>query len=179
MKKYVTALFLLLLSKTSLAQYAFSQNEVIRLPPFCRGLSIGNFQENAKHLKRNIKVPGEHTQHFCHGMKAILRKEYATAVQEFEYVQHHSKNKHALTPATSLYKAEALGKLDKIAPALEEYNKAIKLKNDYSHAYAKLSDYYLKLKQPKNAMDTLNMGLKFSPNSKLLKRRLKKLKKNQ
>jgi len=120
-------------------------------------------------------VPGEHTQHFCHGMKSILRKDYATAVQEFEYVQTHSTSQHELLDSTSLYKAEALGKLGKTGPAIQEYNKAIQLNKKYHQAYERLADFYLNLGMKQDALDVINTGLKYSPNSRGLKRRLQKL----
>ena len=122
-----------------------------------------------------MKVPGQHTQHFCHGMKSILRGDYETAVKEFEYVQEHSTVQHELMDSTSLYKAEALGKLGKTGPAIQEYNKAIQLNNKYHQAYARLADFYLTRGLKQEALDTINAGLRYSPNSKGLKHRLAKL----
>jgi len=161
--------------------YAISGSEARQLPPFCMGLSIGNFEGDAKSLKRDIKMPGEHTQHFCHGMKSLIRgdrgdkSQYQTAVSEFEYVQEHSTSQHELMDSVSLYKAEALGKLGKTGPAITEYNKAIQLNNKYHQAYARLADYYLTLGMKQDAIDTIKIGLRFSPESKGLKNRLHKL----
>ena len=161
--------------------YAISGSEARQLPPFCMGLSIGNFEDDAKSLKRDIKMPGEHTQHFCHGMKSLIRgdrgdkSQYQTAVSEFEYVQEHSTSQHELMDSVSLYKAEALGKLGKTGPAITEYNKAIQLNNKYHQAYARLADYYLTLGMKQDAIDTIKVGLRFSPESKGLKNRLHKL----
>jgi len=165
----------LLFSKSAFSEYAISATEILQMPPFCRGLSEPNFTYAARKLRKRVKVPGQHTQHFCHGMKSIIRRQYETAVSEFEYVQHHSTKRHALIPATSLYKAEALGKLGKVIPALEEYNKAIQLKNKYPQAYSRLSSYYIKLKKKKKAIETVKLGLKFLPNSKMLKKKLKRI----
>ena len=148
---------------------------MLQLPPFCRGLSEVNFTYDARKLRKRVKVPGQHTQHFCHGMKSIIRKKYSTAVSEFEYVQHHSTKRHSLIPATSLYKAEALGKLGKVNPALDEYNKAIQLKKKYPQAYSRLASYYVKLNRKSNAIETVKLGLKYLPNSKMLKKKLKRL----
>ena len=84
-------------------------------------------------------------------------------------------SENELLDSASLYKAEALGKLGKTGPALQEYNKAIQLNPKYHQAYARLSDFYLKLGMKQDALDTVNMGLKFSPNSKGLRNRLRKL----
>lgn len=187
-KYYLFLPFLLLISQNATAEYAISASELKMMPPFCKGLSLANFQNNAKHLRRSMKVPGQHTQHFCHGMKALVRAQraelrksgsgkgfYGTAINEFDYVQSHSSKQHALIPATSLYKATALEKLGRQGEAIREYNKAISLKKKYPHAYSKLSDYYLKLGLKQEALETIKRGLKQSPKSKLLKRRLKKL----
>ena len=161
--------------------YAISGSEARQLPPFCMGLSIGNFEDDAKSLKRDIKMPGEHTQHFCHGMKSLIRgdrgdkSQYQTAVSEFEYVQEHSTSQHELLDSVSLYKAEALGKTGRTALAIAEYNKGIQLNNKYHQAYARLADYYLTLSMKQDALDTIKMGLRFSPESKDLKNRLHKL----
>jgi len=177
MNKLLIFFTLLIISQLSFAEYAFTANEVLQLPPFCRGLSLGNFQADAKKLKKKMRVPGQHTQHFCHGMKAILRKNYETAVSEFEYVEEHSTKRHALIPATHLYKAEALGHLGNVGAALAEYNKAIRLKKKYTQAYSRLADYYLTLKQKNNAIETIKLGLKYAPHSKSLKRKLHSLQK--
>jgi tetratricopeptide (TPR) repeat protein len=187
-KQLLFCSFFFLLPQGATAEYAISASEIKMMPPFCKGLSLSNFQANAKHLRRSVRVPGQHTQHFCHGMKALVRGQraemrkkgsgkglYGTAVQEFEYVQSHSTKKHTLIPATSLYKATALEKLGRRGEAIREYNKAISLKKKYPHAYSKLSDYYLKLGLKQDALETIKRGLKQSPKSKSLKRRLKKL----
>lgn len=51
----------------------------------------------------------------------------------------------------------------------------MKLKPGYASSYAALSDYYKKIGLKKRAKDILEEGLKYSPNSKKLKRRLEKL----
>jgi len=175
MYKLIFFLSILFINQPAFSEYAISASEIMQMPPFCRGLSAANFQSNAIQFKKEMKVPGQHTQHFCHGMKALIRKNYSTAITEFDYVQSHSTKQHALIPATSLYKAEAFGKLGKVDEALAEYNKAIHLKKKYTQAYTKLSYYYLTLKKKNRALETIKLGIKYSPNSKSLKRRLKKL----
>lgn len=192
MKKFKLSLFFILLAplfstsavadETTLGNmYQITASEARLLPPFCMGLSIGNFREDAKSLKQNISMPGEHTQHFCHGMKSLIRgdrgdkKSYETAISEFEYVQAHSTSQNELMDSVSLYKAEALGKLGKTGPAITEYNKAIQLNNKYHQAYARLADYFLTLGMKQDAIETIKMGLRYSPESKGLKNRLHKL----
>jgi tetratricopeptide (TPR) repeat protein len=163
--------------------YQITASEARLLPPFCLGLSAGNYREDAQSLRQKVTVPGNDTHHFCHGMKEIIRgdrgdkKSYERAVQEFEYVQGRSSmiSQNELLDSTSLYKAEALGKLGKTGPAITEYNKAIQLNNKYHQAYARLADYYLSLGMKQDAIDTIKVGLGFSPESKGLRNRLHKL----
>ena len=173
-----------LFSSTALADdYLITESEARRLPPFCLGLSIGNFEIKAQVLRQDIPVPGRDASHFCHGMKSIIRgdrgdkKGYEDAVKEFEYIQGRSAtiSENELLDSASLYKAEALGKLGKTGPALQEYNKAIQLNPYYHQAYGRLADFYLKLGKKQEALDTVNTGLKYSPNSKGLRKRLQKL----
>jgi tetratricopeptide (TPR) repeat protein len=178
-------LFSILFSSTVVAETTFSESEAGQLPPFCLGLSVGYFQDSAKHLKRDIKIPPtfESPHHFCSGMAEIIRgdqgdkKSYNYAIQEFDYVlgRSTSLSQNELMDSAHLYKAEALGKLGQSAPALQEYNKAIQLNPKYHQAYARLADFYLKLGMKQDALDTVNVGLKFSPNSKGLRNRLRKL----
>ncbi len=163
--------------------YYFTASEARQLPPFCLGLSAGNYREDAQSLRKNVRVPGVDTHHFCHGMKSIIRgdqgnkKEYENAVGEFDYVLGRSStlSQNELLDSANLYRAEALGKLGRTGPALIAYNKAIQLNPKYHQAYARLADFYLKLGMKQDALDTVNVGLKFSPNSKGLRNRLRKL----
>lgn len=177
MSRFFLLFALVFFNKPGFADYEITLTELMQMPPFCRGLSPGNFAVSAREYRKSIKVPGQHTQHFCHGMKSIIRRKYKTAVREFEYVQHHSTRQHELIPATSLYKAEALSHLKKYDEALTEYNAAITLKPNYSVAYAKLADFYLLMEHKDKAIETLKTGLENSPNSKLLNKKLYALQK--
>lgn len=156
-------------------QAGFSITETKQLPPFCLGLSESFFAEEAKHLKKNIPVIGEHSHHFCLGMKAMLRGFYDHAVNEFDYVLGHSSLQGVTLPAAYLYRAEALAKLGNNREAIEGYSKAIQLKPTYKQAYTKFSDFYVKIGMPKDALDIINMGLRYSPDARSLKTRLAKL----
>ncbi len=194
MKKLKLSLFFMLLaqlfSASAVADETTLQNmnqitasEARLLPPFCLGLSIGNYREDAQSLVQKVFVPGRDTHHFCHGMKEMIRgdrgdkKAYEKAIQDFDYVQERTAtiNDNEILDSASLYKAEALGKLGKTGPALTEYNKAIQLNNKYHQAYARLADYYLTLGMKQDAIETIKIGLRYSPESKGLKNRLHKL----
>ena len=98
MNKFKLSLYFILLaplfSFAALADdYPITESEARKLPPFCLGLSIGNFEIKAQALRQDIPVPGRDAPHFCHGMKSIIRgdrgdkKAYEDAVKEFEYVK--------------------------------------------------------------------------------------------
>jgi len=160
-----------------------SAKDLALLPPFCKGLSIGNYLEDAIPFRSpDVKQPkGAHNHHFCHGMKDFNRQNYDLAIRNFIYVQENSGDPKSLTPdyypllaATSLYKAEALAKLGRQG-AIQEYTKAIQLKPKYPQAYSKLADYYLSVGMKDDALDTIKIGLKLSPNSVILNKKLIKL----
>jgi tetratricopeptide (TPR) repeat protein len=194
MKKLKLSLFFMLLaqlfSASAVADETTLQNmnqitasEARLLPPFCLGLSNGNFREDAQSLAQKVLLPGRDTNHFCHGMKEMIRgdrgdkKAYEKAIQDFDYVQERTAtiNDNELLDSASLYKAEALGKLGKTGPALTEYNKAIQINNKYHQAYTRLADYYLTLGMKQDAIETIKIGLRYSPESKGLKNRLHKI----
>jgi tetratricopeptide (TPR) repeat protein len=69
----------------------------------------------------------------------------------------------------------ALGEQGQTAEAIRHYQLAIKAKPNYALAYARLSELYIEIDQPEEARKILESGLKASPNSRSLKRRLEKL----
>jgi tetratricopeptide (TPR) repeat protein len=68
-----------------------------------------------------------------------------------------------------------LSELGQVGEAVQHYQLAIKAKRNYTPAYARLSELYLKSNQVDEARKILESGLKAKPNSSALKRRLKKL----
>lgn len=172
---YILISVILFFPPLAKADYAISAKEIMLLPPFCRGLSIGNYSEDAQQFHQNIKVPGSHTHHFCHGMKFILRNDYQYALNEFEYVEGHSTSDNVMLTYNALYKGYAYENLGKTQKALEYYNKAINLNPKNVKAYKMLSSFYKKSGQNDNAIETLKKGLEAVPNSKNLKKRLEKL----
>ena len=96
-------------------------------------------------------------------------------LKEFEYTQKHAGKNFPLQPKISLEKGKVLLQLNRNTEALSEFQTAIQLKPSYTPPYAELSDYYVKIGIPDQAENILKQGLKHSPNSKSLKRRLAKL----
>jgi tetratricopeptide (TPR) repeat protein len=68
-----------------------------------------------------------------------------------------------------------LGEQGQTAEAIKHYQLALQAKENYTPAYVRLSELYLEANQPDEARKTLESGLKASPNSRSLKKRLKEL----
>ena len=69
----------------------------------------------------------------------------------------------------------ALGEQGRTAEAIGHYQLVFKAKPNFALAYARLSELYIEIDQPEDAREILESGLKASPNSRSLKRRLEKL----
>jgi tetratricopeptide (TPR) repeat protein len=175
------------------AGYAIRSNEVMLLPPSCFRMTSGNFEPDAyKIVKTQRKGPslGPAMQHFCHGMKSVIRAnnglgtkdEHANlqaAIGEFNYVLEAvaAKNKNGrfntYLAITSIEKAKVLQRLKMTADAVQTYEQAIKYNPKLPQAYSGLSDIYRDQGKNDEARKTLELGLKRAPNSKGLQRRLK------
>lgn len=181
--KYLLCFTVLLINSQNIfAQDAFegeriSAIEMFTLPPFCRSLSEGHYQENAKRLRIKMKLPGSHAHHFCNGLKNFLRQNYRGAIGEFQYVEAHSpSNQVEPTYAPSvLYHAESLNYLGETQAALDKYHQAIELDKKYGQAYLKLANYYLKLNMKPQAIETLEKGIKNASKTKFLQKKLDKI----
>lgn len=182
--KYILFITALLINTQNVfAQDAFegeriSAIEMFTLPPFCRALSEGHYQESAKPLRIKMKLPGSHSHHFCAGLKYFLRQNYNGAIKEFQYVEAHSAN-NQIEPTyapSALYHAESLNYIGNTQGALNQYNKAIEIDKKYGQAYLKLANYYLKLNMKPQAIETLEKGIKNASKTKFLQKKLDKIK---
>ena len=183
----IPGIALLLIAFPARSEYAISASELALLPKFCRYLSPGNFQPDARRLAMKGSAPGEHAHHFCHGMKYMVRAQRAIgnrqerdaalhgALDEFSYVEEHTKNpRGVLLPYVALYKGEVLAKLGRRQEALRQYLKAIRLKPKFPQAYLKLAQFYEEIRQPDKAVKVLKYGIK-KTRSKSLVRKLHRL----
>jgi tetratricopeptide (TPR) repeat protein len=127
-----------------------------------------------------------HMHHYCSGIYAeqkakteinkhqrnrLLRQ----VIGEMQYVGYHCNTDCVLYPELHTRLGWALGESGQTYEAIEQYQLAIKVKPNYSSAYAKLSDLYVKIKQPSNARKVLEAGLKAKPGSRKLQRRLREI----
>ncbi|BCX89797.1 hypothetical protein MIN45_P2170 [Methylomarinovum tepidoasis] len=135
-------------------------------------------------------APGEHAHHFCHGLKYLIRARRAVgnkqkkrqalkgALNEFGYVETHTKNPHGvLLPYVALYKGDAFLQLGRRPEALREYLKAIRLRPKFPQAYAKLAKLYQEMGQIDKAAKVLRYGIR-KTHTKSLVHQLQRLNKD-
>ncbi|MCB1879539.1 MAG: hypothetical protein H6964_01945 [Chromatiaceae bacterium] len=193
-KKYVVLfinLFLLLLiSSESLATaWPKTRAEFASLPPYClarQGKQIGLTVSEVE-IKKWERILGGgflHVHHFCAALNTLkildrgTPKEYELqgVIKEFDYVLTQSPKNFPLIPLINVEKGKVLLRLNQRGEAVREFLNAIKFKPNYTLPYAVLSDYYVQYGQEEEAKSILEEGLKHSPKSKMLMRRLAKLK---
>lgn len=130
-----------------------------------------------------------HIHHYCSALNAVNRSYKVTnsekrrdilkrSLNGFIYIQQNAQKDFFLQPEACTKKGKVLVSLGRYGEALKEYHTAILLKQEYPPAYAALFDLYLKMNDKESARKTLEDGLKYSPKSKSLLRRKKKLEKN-
>lgn len=178
------------ISAESLAAYwPKTEAEFALLPPYCRvkmgrlqGLEVPESEINK--WKKNFGPGYYHVHHVCAGLHTmyildskpnVKDYEYIGAIKTYKYSQRHSPKDFVLQPKISLELGKIYLRLNRVPEAISELQNAIQLKPSYTAPYAVLSDYYIKIGLKDKAKAILEEGLKHSPNSKKLKRRLDKL----
>ena len=183
-------IFILVLTVTwqnSLADVteSWSKNTQL-LPPYCKDRAKGVQSPEFSKWRNTFGDAYIHMHHYCSGIHAeqkaknILNKgeqDYwlGRVVHQMKYVSGSVNTGHVLYPDLHTRWGWVLSEQGQIAEAMQHYQLAIKAKRNYTLAYARLSELYLKGNQPDEARKILESGLKASPNSKMLKRRLEKL----
>jgi tetratricopeptide (TPR) repeat protein len=156
------------------------------MPQYCKDLAKGNNSPEWTKWRSTFGESTIHMNHYCKGVfaedraKSIMdknKRDYwlGILVHQMRYVSSSCKKKCVLYPDLHTRLGWALGEQGLTAEAIEHYQLAFKAKPDYALAYARLSELYLGIGQPEDARKILESGLKASPNSRALKRRLEKL----
>lgn len=174
---------MLTLSTAASARLPFkpSAAELKALPGFCRG--------------QKSPIPMHYGNHFCYGLKFLNRaykslgnksdREWylSEAVRHFaEAIDHTLDQKQPAHYAIYLgllyrYQADAYKWQKKYTKAITGYQTAIKYNPKDTRAYASLSNLYKSRGLKQEAREVLEQGLKVLPNSKLLKKKLARLRK--
>ncbi len=156
------------------------------LPSYCKDRVKGTTHAAWTKWRRVFRDVHIHMHHYCAGVysemqaKTVMndraRKGHLNVVvDQMRYVGNACKVDCVLYPELHQRWGWALGEQGKISEAVRHYKLSIKAKPDYARAYAGLSDLYVEIGQPEEAAAILEEGLQAAPNSKQLKRKLKKL----
>ena len=159
-------------------------NNTNLLPQYCKDNAAGKGR-----FEKWRSTFGEayiHMHHYCSGVfaeqkaKTTLNQQerahwLGRVVHQMGYVSGSCKRGCVLYPELHTRWGWALSEQGQVAEAIQHYQLAFKEKPDYAPAYARLSEMYLEINQTEEARKILESGLKASPNSKMLKRRLDKL----
>ena len=158
------------------------------LPPYCAA-KYNRPGTNPDKWKRLFgRQNWVHIHHYCSGLDNInkahklignpekSRHRLRVAIKGIDYMLENATANFVLLPELHLKKGQIYAELKQYSNAFTEYNNAIRLKKDYSAAYANMSDLYVKTGNREEAIKTLEKGLKMKPNSKKLARRLEELK---
>lgn len=195
-KNILIIIFTGLLINTSqcYAEYPKTEHDFALLPPYCKAkFTPGSPAESlwARRLDKNIKdgrLGGfGHLHHYCsalhsiniaqqmipsdEGKKKIQRRFYETATGGIGYMEENADPRFILWPQIYTTKAVALFALDRPSEAVNYLEKAIEKNKKFSKAYSMLADYWSKNGNKKSAIEILDEGLKYSPNSKILIKR--------
>ncbi len=187
----ITALaaFLVFWTNTTFAAsyWPSTEAEFSKLPPYCKaragkgkGLAVSDYE--IQKWKQKLGPGFLHVHHLCAALNFNIiypgttdKPALKVIVKELDYVQRHAPADFPLHPLVSLERGKFLLRLDLVTEAILEFQKAIKFKPSYTPPYAELSDYYAETGQTEEAISILKEGLKHSPRSRRLKRRLSKL----
>ena len=193
-KTTLTVLLFILLShsKSIFGDTTKADLELFGVPEFCYSFLNPKFEGTPLQAKWRRLLEGfDGPHHYCFGirgyntaLKAHNREERMTALKgalnEMIYpLNHHFNPKHPLS-AKLLYD---LGKvtegLEDYKSAIDFYNRSIELNPNVWLPFAAMSDLLEKAGNKKQAIETLENGLKNKPDSKPLIKRLNKLRSNR
>lgn len=177
--------FFLPLHNLAAANAEWKQNTQL-LPQYCKDRAKGGQSREFNKWRRTFGEAFIHMHHYCNGVYAEQKARSAINQQErnrwlgsvtgeMRYVGRHCDTRCVLYPELHTRLGWALGESGQVAEAIGQFQLAIKAKPKYTLAYVRLSDLYLKIKQPDEARKVLEVGLKAKPGSRTLKRRLDEL----
>lgn len=168
--------------------YPSTNAEFAKLPKYCsarfkRPGSNPEYWKSKLGRKNWVQI-----HHYCNALNDIniafasmdpnkRKKSLTVAIRSIKDVLNKTEPTFILRPELYLKMGESYSQLQHYSEAIMAYKSALKIKSNYSSAYASMSDTYLKMGKRDRAVETLNIGLKYKPNSKRLIRRLERLNK--
>lgn len=191
MLKIIFFLFILF-CHDAFAEYPESDLDFMMLPPFCKAKLKPSSQSEVELWTKKLGYDFGHTHHFCAALHSLRlaktifplnpdlkeRKRHllSDATSDIKYMEEKAKPDYALFPFIYTTKAEVLIEQGDKKDAITYLKKAISINNKYKMPYIILSDIYLESDQKQLAKELLEEGVKNIPNSKMLSKRLQKLK---
>lgn len=185
------AVSLLVLSGSVYADYSITAGELMQLPRFCRQLSEGNFSADAKRHRIDAPQPSwmQHFQHYCHGLKDMVRSTRASnkndriyklneAINEFQYVLTHTQASPEFFPYLAMVRRDrgrAYVRMGNNSDAVAELMEAIRLNPGYAAAYIELINVNLNVGNREGALNIAQEGLARMPDSKVLQKHYREL----
>ena len=156
------------------------------LPQYCKDRVKGSQSPEWSKWRSTFGEAYIHIHHYCSGLFAEQKAKSSlnqrerdnwlgSVVSQMNYVSGACDTGCVIYPELHTRWGWALGEQGQTSAAIRHYQLAYKAKQNYAPAYARLSELYLDVNQPDEARKILELGLKASPNSRSLKRRLKKL----
>jgi tetratricopeptide (TPR) repeat protein len=185
---------LALLASTHADAQRFEPSLVYMLPVYCKytqyfrnHLPGGNNPAEIERWTASMGDMFNHMHHYCLGLMASNRAMFLSdtrqdrahnlgnSITEFDYVIQRAPPGYPMLPEMLTKKGESLIRLDRAGEGIVELKQAIRIKADYSLAYAAMSDYYKGTGELANAREWLEKGLSVAPNAQALLRRLAEL----
>ena len=163
-----------------------TESDFSLLPPYCKARLTTPGSSQYTIWRKKVGKPFLHIHHYCNGLHTVRIANQTTdqpnhkkhllvdAVREFEYVIKRL-GREPLISEIYTQQGKALLRLDRVSEALNAFQNAIQIKKDYAPAYMAMADLYISQGNNQEALDIVNRGLKYTPKSKGLKRRLDKL----
>jgi tetratricopeptide (TPR) repeat protein len=156
------------------------------LPQYCKDRAKGAQSPEFNKWRSTFGEAYIHMHHYCKGVFAeqkakstLDQRERArwlmSAASQMQKVSGSCNTGHVLYPELHTRWGWALNEQGQTVEAIQHYQLALKAKRNYTLAYVRLSELYLKANQPDEARKILELGLQARPNSSALKKRLKKL----
>lgn len=190
---YFSLICLLLVHRVSFADFPQTQLHFTMLPPYCLAQMRPQWAPPGDPQKWSKKLGSgyAHLHHYCAALHSLRLAQEITGVSKKQKETRLSKLREVMTniqymedkaePSFVLFshiyttKAEALFELGQPKDAVDSLNMAIERNKKFPKPYRLLADYYVKQGKQNEARDILQEGLKHSPDSKILMKKLQKL----
>ena len=164
----------------------FTPGELSRLPEYCQfqmGMPGRDTSRGGYYVAALGKALDD-IHHYCRGLRDIMfAQTYALppihrqglltrAADEIDYMIKTNPGTMVLMPEIHFRRGEIMLDLGRVPEAQAAFEKSRALKPDYWPAYTRWADYLIKNKQPEQARQVIEEGLKHAPDGPELKQRL-------